>query len=311
MQALINLQQFIDQDSVYEISSRHNNQVKIFFFKSNDFVDDWYVEKRAKGQPYCSILDNEFEILDYLKKKTRGGANLIVYPVHKVDFVDAGGNDVSVLTTPLAKYGDLENVCQLPIKTHEDMVFRISLARQMLKAIDLIHEHNVLHLDIKPQNFFLDNGDVWLGDFGLAKRTAGNVVLAQRGYAGTPFYRHPNTILGEMDTKKPYFISEFDDIWAYGITIYELFFNQLPYSYMMLDEVSMGKLLLQEGVRGSTDNGLDITVAPIVIDFLDKIFKEQPNSTTLLKHQIFESAIDLRHEMFLSCYPPKLISSVP
>ena len=44
---------------------------------------------------------------------------------------------------------------------------RYKLLREMLLALQFIHKHNMVHLDIKPDNIFLKNDQYKLGDFGL------------------------------------------------------------------------------------------------------------------------------------------------
>ena len=40
-----------------------------------------------------------------------------------------------------------------------------------MKALEHIHSQGVVHMDIKPENIFVDpkSNKLWLGDFGLAK----------------------------------------------------------------------------------------------------------------------------------------------
>lgn len=45
---------------------------------------------------------------------------------------------------------------------------RFKCLRELLLALQLIHSKGMVHLDIKPDNVFVQNGLYKLGDFGLA-----------------------------------------------------------------------------------------------------------------------------------------------
>ncbi|XP_065064010.1 uncharacterized protein LOC135690390 isoform X1 [Rhopilema esculentum] len=86
--------------------------------------------------------------------------------------------------------------------------------QEMVSAIKYIHDHNILHRDLKTANIFLTKENkVKLGDFGIAKimstRQDANTVL------GTPYYISP-----EMCEGKPY--NEKSDMWALGCILYEM-----------------------------------------------------------------------------------------
>ena len=71
----------------------------------------------------------------------------------------------------------------------------VEVARWMLQAAEALahaHQRNVIHRDVKPSNLILDPaGQVWLTDFGLAKRID-DVTLSMTGaLLGTPRYMSP------------------------------------------------------------------------------------------------------------------------
>ncbi|XP_048766980.2 uncharacterized protein LOC125674029 isoform X2 [Ostrea edulis] len=91
----------------------------------------------------------------------------------------------------------------------------LQISQQIVAAIRHIHEHNILHRDLKTANIFLTKeGVVKVGDFGISKMLSSankgaNTVL------GTPYYISP-----EMCEGKPY--NDKSDIWALGCILYEM-----------------------------------------------------------------------------------------
>jgi len=91
-----------------------------------------------------------------------------------------------------------------------------SFLYQLLKGIAVVHDHKVLHRDLKPQNLLISKkGIMKLADFGLARAFG----IPVRGYSSevvTLWYRPPDVLLGS----KKY--STEIDIWSAGCIFGEM-----------------------------------------------------------------------------------------
>ena len=51
-----------------------------------------------------------------------------------------------------------------------------------------VHDSQVIHQDIKPQNIMVSKGEYYLVDFGLSNYLTGKNPLLMKGFIGTPRY---------------------------------------------------------------------------------------------------------------------------
>lgn len=98
----------------------------------------------------------------------------------------------------------------------------LMLFQQMVDGLEHIHQRGYLHLDFKPENVLISPHKVAkIIDFDLAEPIL-KEPKAQSKINGTPAYLAPEQIL-----RTP--VDERTDIFALGITAYELFTGQKPF----------------------------------------------------------------------------------
>lgn len=100
----------------------------------------------------------------------------------------------------------------------------IPLVLQCIDGLIEAHSRGMIHRDVKPANCYLDDqGNVKIGDFGLARSLVSDSELTRTGsFLGTPLYASPEQILGEK-------IDEQSDIYSLAATIYFLLAGKAPF----------------------------------------------------------------------------------
>jgi len=100
----------------------------------------------------------------------------------------------------------------------------VAVGGQVIDALRHCAKFDILHGDIKPSNILLlDPQTVKLSDFGLARRMS-QVEENPALVAGTPNYLSPEAVEGvSLDIRS--------DMYSLGITLFEMTFGRLPYSF--------------------------------------------------------------------------------
>lgn len=119
-----------------------------------------------------------------------------------------------------------------------------SIFHQIVSAVGHLHDHRIVHRDIKDENVILDlKGGVRLIDFGSAAYLKEG--RRYESFVGTLDYAAPEILKGQTYTGPP------QDIWACGTLLYTLIYRENP--FYNIDEIMEHELripfVLSEGKK--------------------------------------------------------------
>ena len=139
-----------------------------------------------------------------------------------------------------------------------------SLFDEILRGLRIVHQHKMLHLDIKPANIFItDDNRAILIDFGAARE-----VLNKEGNFTRPMYT-PGFAAPEM-YKRDGKMGPWTDIYAIGACIYSCMQGYPPNDALQRQEKDRLSLSLSR-LRGVySDDLISVVEGSMALDPLDR-----------------------------------------
>jgi serine/threonine-protein kinase len=143
----------------------------------------------------------------------------------------------------------------------------LGILKDVARALAFAHERNVVHRDIKPGNILLAAGSATVTDFGVAKALSSARRSGEKGKGltntgmslGTILYMAPEQAAGDPD------IDGRADIYALGVTAYEMLAGAAPFANLSPREMLTARLTLPpqplSSVRKDVPPGLERLIA--------------------------------------------------
>lgn len=153
----------------------------------------------------------------------------------------------------------------------------LGILKDVARALAFAHERNVVHRDIKPGNVLLSSGSATVTDFGVSKALSSARRSGEKGNGltntgmslGTILYMAPEQAAGDPE------IDGRADIYALGVTAYEMLSGAAPFANLNPREMLTARLTLAplplSKVRKDVPAGLERLIARcLAIDPADR-----------------------------------------
>lgn len=228
-----------------------------------------FLKKRRRGQDCRAEILHEIAVLELARSCPH------VINLHEV--YETATEIILVLE--YAAGGEIFNLClpELAEMVSENDVIR--LIKQILEGVHYLHQNNIVHLDLKPQNILLSSiyplGDIKIVDFGMSRKIGNASEL--REIMGTPEYLAP-----EILNYDP--ITTATDMWNIGIIAYMLLTHTSPF----VGEDNQETYLNISQVNVDYSEEMFSSVSQLATDFIQSLLvknpEKRPTAESCLSH---------------------------
>lgn len=168
----------------------------------------WRVNPAATGR-----------MLDEAKLIARLGDHPYIVSVYDV----GEENGRTYLVCQLMTGGDLQGLLDHAPDHRLAVTRAVAIADQLLQGLEHAHQHGIIHRDLKPANVWLtQEGDVKIGDLGLATRHEPGPLQLAGVVVGTVAFMAPEQAAGEIPDER-------SDLYSVGAILYAMLAGRPPF----------------------------------------------------------------------------------
>ncbi|MCC3448322.1 MAG: AAA family ATPase [Microcoleus sp. PH2017_29_MFU_D_A] len=162
-----------------------------------------------------------------------------------------------------------ESLGQLLEKARLSLLATLNIAIQIVKALEYLHQNQIIHKDIKPSNIIINSQtkQVKLTDFGIATKLNKE----------NPQFNNPNSVEGTLAYMSPEQTGRMNrtldyrtDFYSLGITLYEMLTGELPFPSKDPLEIVYSHIATQAISAAQINSEIPTSISGIVMKLMSK-----------------------------------------
>lgn len=184
---------------------------------------DEFLQREIAIKMMLPELMSEPDTVEIFRQEARLAAQLEhpgIVTIHNIGVENKEGNTHHYIAMEFLPGGSLRGrIGKEPVQIEQ----AVEWMKQLATALNYAHKRGVVHQDIKPDNIFITHdGNLKIGDFGLALIATGPAFERHAQGKGTPAYMSPELCRGEPRDHR-------SDIYSLGAVFYEMLTGEKPY----------------------------------------------------------------------------------
>jgi serine/threonine protein kinase len=201
------------------LGEHHVLKIMDYNFIRQKFKDECYKDIKKKFKEIKARFINEARLY-----KKIDSPNIV--KIYDIDMIEGhiDGIEIPYFLMAYIEGSTLANI--LKNEAPLEMSRVMSISRDVLNALEVIHGSNIIHRDLKPANIMIEKetGRAVLIDFGIARDVVDGAKLTTNGaLLGSPGYMAPEQFVDSSETNFA------TDIYAFGVVLFEMLVGEVPF----------------------------------------------------------------------------------